>query len=410
MTPPADRPGRTRPGATRSAEPRRSRPQRGDDLPPDPRSFHVPAPGSVTGAPPAGAAARRSAPRGRAATPEPPPAPPGEVVPPEPLPQPSGRPPRRRRRWKRIVLASVGGLLLLGVLFFAYAWWQFGKIERVDVGDDLSPTGGGGTNYLIVGSDSREGVDPDNPNAGVIFGEGHTGDSAEPQRTDTIVVLRVAGGSAQMMALPRDLYIPIADTGQTQRINTAIQGGPARLIRTVQQSLGIPIHHYVEIDFAGFLGLVDAVGGITIDFPYPAIDYRSGLYVPTAGPVHLDGDQALAYVRSRNYTELIDGQLRTDPTADLGRVQRQQTFMRALMGKLGGSRNPITLMRSLSAVSGNLRLDDRMGFWDAVSFARRLGGLDPETVVLPTQITRTPGGASVLVLTPESDAALALFR
>ena len=308
------------------------------------------------------------------------------------------------------MLLTLTALVGLVALFGFLGWRQFQAIDRVEVADVLSPTGGGFTNYVLVGSDSRAGVDPTNPNAGVIFGDGVQGGANEPQRTDTIVVLRVGGGTAQMMALPRDLYIPIADTGSTQRINTAIQGGPARLIRTIQQSLGVPVHHYVEIDFAGFIGLVDAVGGITIDFPHPATDARSGLWVENAGPNRLDGDQALAYVRSRHYEEWIDGRWVSDPTSDLGRVQRQQTFIRTLMGELGDSRNPVTLLRSGSAMSGNLRMDDRMGFLDALRFARRMSALDPETVVLPTVPHRTSGGAAVLLLGPGAEESLARFR
>ena len=93
-----------------------------------------------------------------------------------------------------------------------------------------------------------------------------------------------------MLSIPRDLIVQIADTNQKERINSAynvdLGGGPARLIKTVQKSLGIPIHRYMEVDFVTFAGLVDAVGGITIDFPYPAFDNNTGLDIKTgrAGP------------------------------------------------------------------------------------------------------------------------------
>ena len=146
-----------------------------------------------------------------------------------------------------------------------------------------------------------------------------------------------------MLPLPRDLFIPIVGGKGRDRINTAIQqGGPVSLIQTVQQSLGIPVHHYIEMDFVGFLELVDAVGGVVIDFDAPAIDLNSGLDIKTAGPHKLDRDQALAYVRSRHYTRIIDGKKVVDPTADLGRIERQQVFFRAVMSKVGDTRNPLT--------------------------------------------------------------------
>ncbi|HSL60097.1 MAG TPA: LCP family protein [Acidimicrobiales bacterium] len=319
---------------------------------------------------------------------------------------PGGPPPRARRRrppWGRIavIAALVVAIGLVG--FLVYGLVQFQRIDRVDLDGALSG-GGGGTNYLIVGSDSREGVDPNDPNAGALLGDDSVGSG---QRSDTLLVLRIADDGARMMSIPRDLWVTRADGG-TGRINAAFRDGPPNVVRTVRSALGLPIHHYVEVDFVTFAGLVDAVGGVTIEIPHPARDDASGLNLPTAGLVELDGTQALAFVRSRRYTELIDGQWRTDPTGDLGRVQRQQQFLRAVMGEVGGARNPIELARIASAVSGGLRIDDTMGFFDALSFARRMRGLDPETVVLPT-VGANRGGASVLDLV-QPDATAALVR
>jgi LCP family protein required for cell wall assembly len=267
-------------------------------------------------------------------------------------------------------------------------------------------TGGSGTNYLIVGSDSRAGVNPNDPNAGAIIGA----DAPAGQRSDTILVLRVQGGQSRMLSIPRDLYVTIAETGATDRVNSAYNGGPGRLIKTVQDSLGIPINRYVEVDFVTFAGLVDALGGITINFPNPAVDDHSGLNVQQSGPVKLDGTQALAYVRSRYYTEIINGQPVRDGTADLGRIQRQQEFLRTVLSKAGHSHNPITLLRMGSAVSSGLRVDDKMSMVDAMKLAWRMGRLHPESVALPTTPFTTSGGAAVLKMADGADAALAQFR
>jgi LCP family protein required for cell wall assembly len=286
----------------------------------------------------------------------------------------------------------LGVLLVLTLVFLLVAWQTFRSIPRVDLGDALSARSGAGTNLLIVGSDSREGIAGDDPNAEVIGGE------LGSMRTDTIVVLHRGPTGDALLPIPRDLFLPISGTGGRERINTAIQGGPERLVRTVRESLGIPVHHYVELDFAGFMSLVDAVGGVTIDFDAPAVDDHSGLNVTVSGPVELDRDQALAYVRSRRYTRIVEGRRVEDPRADLGRIERQQTFLRAVMHQVGEVRNPITLLRIERGLAKGLRLDDQLGFGDAIGLARALRGLEPETLALPVRPITTAGGAAVLEL------------
>ena len=139
----------------------------------------------------------------------------------------------------------------------------------------------------------------------------------------------------------------------------------------------------MEVGFGSFVGLVDAVGGVTINFPHPVFDPGSGLNVTTAGDVTLDGQQALAYARARNYTEIIDGREVKEPTADLGRQQRQQNFLRTAMAEVGATRNPVALVRVADAMSSELIVDSGLGMGEAVSLVRTLGGSDPATIVLP---------------------------
>ena len=226
---------------------------------------HTPRPASTAAAGAGGAERRRGGPppaeEGGAG------APPGSaggarstVAPPPPPPK------RRRIRRRTIVILAIVVPVVLVAAGLLWAQLTFNKIEKVAVGD-LLDSGGPGTNYLIVGSDSREGVDPDDPNAGAIVGEGAPGG----QRSDTMLVLRIQGGHGTMLSVPRDLYVTMAETGQRGRINSAYNGGPRRLIQTVKDNLGIPIHRYIEVDFVTFAKLVDAVGGVTIDFPYPGV-------------------------------------------------------------------------------------------------------------------------------------------
>jgi LCP family protein required for cell wall assembly len=294
-----------------------------------------------------------------------------------------------------LVLCMIGG--------FLYARSIFNRIERVEVSESLT-SASSGTNYLIVGSDSRENVTEEG-DAGFNGSEAPGG-----QRSDTIMVLHLEGGKAQMLSIPRDLYVPIAGTGESQKINAAYNGGPTRLVDTVTESLGIPIDRYMEVDFVSFAGLVDGLGGITIDFPHPAQDTESGLFVTETGPVELDGDQALAYVRSRHYTETIDGEQVEDPTADIGRIKRQQAFLSVVIGKLSDTKNPFALARAASGMAGGLRIDDEMSMFDAMSLAWGMRGKSPEPLVLPVDNDRNSSGAVLILREGEAEPILEQVR
>lgn len=285
----------------------------------------------------------------------------------------------------------------------AFGWWQFTRIPTVDLASALGPVGAPGTNYLIVGTDTRAGIAPDDPNAGAFLDEGVTG-----SRTDTIMVLRMQGPTPRLLSVPRDLWVTNPATGEKGRINSTFAEGPANLVTAVRQ-LGIPVDHYLEIDFVSFSRLVDAVGGITVDVPAPARDGNSGLQIDTAGPVRLDGSQALAYVRSRYYEQFVDGSWVTDPTADIGRTERQRSFLTALLREVTGERNPLSLARIPGSVGAGMRIDDTLTFPDALRLGWRLRGATPEAVALPTTPRRTTGGAAVLELGPGSAEVIASF-
>lgn len=303
-----------------------------------------------------------------------------------------------------LIVLAIPLVLLLLCLFWAQR--IFNGIERVEVSPVLSS--GNGTNYLIVGSDTREGTPPD-PNAEAL------GITEPPgQRADTIMLLHFGSGGTRITSIPRDLWVTNPATGSVGKINATYNpdlcgdggcGGPSNLIQTVTNELGIPIDRYMEVDFVSFSGVVDAVGGITIDFEHPASDSMTGLNITEAGPHHLNGEQALAYVRSRHYVEVIDGQQVPDPQADLGRVERQQKFLSALFAKLGGSRNPLTLLRSFEEVGKGLRIDDAMSFGDAIRLGWRMRGFSPELSPIP--VVNDGGG---LALEPGAEEVLDQFK
>ncbi len=392
--------GSKRPGASGSGSPKKP----GHSQAGPGRQYFVPSPpvrgaqGSDSAASAAGGPAHRQGgplPSTAPASPKGPTGPPSE-----PAVQPVGpRGPKRRRRHLRRWLVLIPLLLALAIGFLVVkAYRAYSRIERLDLQDVLDPVSGDEVNYLLVGSDSRAEFDPEG-NSGVVG-----------SRSDTIIVLRTSPAGSTMMSIPRDLWVTIHDTEKMGRINGAYNHGPANLVQTVKDNLGIPVNHYLEVGFGSFAGLVDAVGGVTIDFPHPAFDKQSGLNVETSGPVLLNGQQALAYARSRHYTEVIDGRDVTDPTADLGRQQRQQTFLRTALAEVGKTRNPLTLINVADAVSGELKIDSGLGFMESISFVRKLGGSSPETVLLPVKGARKGRAAVVVLDEPGAQEALSKFR
>lgn len=314
-----------------------------------------------------------------------------------------GNRPRKRIRIRgRVVFAGIAlAVVMIPLLLFVMGWWRFSRIETVDVSGALSPRAGrSGTNYLIVGLDSRAGISVEDDNSSAFLGTQVSG-----ARTDTIMVLHLEGSSTQLASIPRDLWVTDPATGQKGRINSTFATGPSNLIRAVE-SIGIPVDDYLQIDFVSFEDLVDAVGGITIDFAHPTRDEKSGLYIDVAGPNHLNGSQALAYVRSRTFTELIDGRWRVDGTADIGRTERQRAFLSSLVGEVSSARNPLTLLSITGALDVGMTRSSTFSYFDALGLAWTLKDTSPQPVALPVTPRRTTGGADVLELKPEASQVI----
>jgi LCP family protein required for cell wall assembly len=262
-------------------------------------------------------------------------------------------------------------------------------------------------NYLLVGSDSREGVDGSSVDAGVIGGV----DDVGGRRSDTIMILRQErNGGAGLMSIPRDLWVDIAGTDRSNRINAAYNEGPERLAATVSQSLGIPIHHYVEVDFVGFKQIIDELGGIELCVGYAARDTRSGLSIQP-GCQRLDGVQALAFARSRYYEQWDGERWVLDPRADLGRIERQQFFIRsAVDGTLRKMQSsPFGSGEVIDAVVGAVRIDDRLDPIRAGEALRNAVEEGLRTFALPVE-NDTVGDAAVLRLGQGSETVLDYFR
>ncbi|MDH3680197.1 MAG: LCP family protein [Acidimicrobiia bacterium] len=338
-------------------------------------------------------------------------------------------PARVRRSWgQRLVLVLNLALIAvcLGVAgLLSYASDRASAINRVALDRSLTelgevPSGARVINILLVGSDSSAALDPDDPiqlgRQGERFG-------------DVIIVAHIdeRTGSVALLSLPRDLWVPIAGTQREDRINRAfLVGGPATLIDTIEETFDIPVHHYVNVDFAGFQGLVEAVGSVDVSFDAPARDWnvnavpkprsQTGFIVEQAGCHSLGPEQALAYVRSRYYQTMnADGRWVTDPTSDLGRIQRQQDFLQRLMQKAIdlGARNPLVLADLIDAAVENVAIDQELTpslLIDLSSTYRSFEPGDLQTYTYPAS-DGTVGANRVLI--PHHDRAegvVALFN
>jgi polyisoprenyl-teichoic acid--peptidoglycan teichoic acid transferase len=328
----------------------------------------------------------------------------------------TGRRSRRRRTWpQRLALvAGCVSVVALGASAtgLAYVYRKYERLPRVELtgvlADDEGASAGGPENYLIVGVDNASGLDSDDP---VRRGRD------DLSRSDTIMILRIDPESRQaaLLSLPRDLWVPIAGTDSNQRINTAIdRGGPRLLIRTIDEYLRIPIHHYVQVDFASFQGLVEAIDGVPVYVPHPARDRQTGLNLGE-GCVTLNPEQALAYVRSRHYEERIDGDWVTDPSSDLGRIARQQDFIRRALSRAidKGARNPRKLDRLINVGLDGITVDDALTANDIFRLGNRFRRFDPEDLVsysVPVEQDNVGEAQILRLVEDEAEQVLSIFR
>jgi LCP family protein required for cell wall assembly len=313
---------------------------------------------------------------------------------------------RSHRTWpQRLAISS--GVLLTTFCFAAaslvgYVYWATGRFARANLTLD-SAGANEPRNYLIIGSDSRDNVDPNDPSAGAFLGPG------EPagKRSDTILLVRIdpIASTVKMLSLPRDLWVPLADTGQNDRINAAYGRGRQVLVDTIRKDFGVVVNNYIEVDFHGFKDLVNAIGGVPMYFDTAMRDGNTGLDVTQPGCVTLNGDQALAFARSR-HLEFKDGRGRwqDDPTGDLGRITRQQIFVRTALHKalsVGLVTSPKTFFDLLNVATNSVTIDQTLDRGDLNQLRSRFEQLDPnqiEAYSLPVTDHTTNAGASVLLL------------
>jgi LCP family protein required for cell wall assembly len=330
-------------------------------------------------------------------------------------------------------LVVAGALIITGLLVL----WANNKVgDRLVVsidGGTTSPTTPDGApiegwnydtsslrarNFLLTGSDNGACPDKGDGTAGGIGDRESFG-----ERSDTIMVLRVDPtiNDVAVLSFPRDLWVNIAGTTRQARINSAFDSkDPNRLIRTIDDNFGVPIDHYVNVNLCAFKEIVDSVGGVKIPFSYRTKDEKVGFREVGPGCVELRGSQALAYVRSRTgyrYYDEAKQKWLSDPTGDIGRINRQQDFLRRSMQRAldRGTTNPATANALLNVALNRVITDDRLTPRDLLSLAQAMRNLDTSGVSSYTVewSMRRIGGESVLIPVTDTEsmqAILAVFR
>lgn len=326
---------------------------------------------------------------------------------------------RGRSRKRRMTALALSPVVLIGGLGVGGALWVRAKLNDVDqvpvagltpitapaAADPVesAPPDDGTTptetlpieealatqpvNVLIVGVDTRP-----------------ADDDVSGSRSDTIVVARVDPTTQQirLLSIPRDLWIDSTNS----RINALFDpADPSRLVDAISSDLGIDINHYVAVDFEAFKTLVDLAGGVAVPFDTPVRDDNTGLLIDTAGCHVLDGDQALAYVRSRHYEvwDEANGKWVQDPTSDIGRMARQQDFIaRAYAAVLADEWSAADQIRILDGVLSHLTVDNGLDVDEIRTLfatARSFGSEQMETFDFSSVVrNETIDGNSVLAL------------
>lgn len=307
----------------------------------------------------------------------------------------------RWRRWLRprrifVVLAVIVALLLVagvGTYFYLNS-----KLTRRNILVNFTgrPNPGSGTNWLIAGSDSRQGLTKRQERR-LSTGNLDTGAG----RSDTIMILHIpaGGGKPLLVSIPRDSYVNIPGVGMN-KINAAFSlGGPRLLAKTIQADTGLYINHFMDIGFGGFVRVINAVGGVRMCLDHGLHDRASGLHL-TKGCHVLGGAEALAYVRDRH--DFL--------TQDLQREQDQRIFLSALLKKVtstGVVLNPFVALPAASGVVDTLTVDDGTSLYQLYGVARAMR--NPQTTTVPianANYTTSTGESAVLW---NSSQAKALF-
>jgi len=321
----------------------------------------------------------------------------------------SGKP--RWSRGKKTVVALISIVVLLVAVVgggYGYLRYRYDQISKVHIGAEVAAANGGPFTVLVIGSDTRVG---ESAAAAQSFGSASL---VTGQRSDVVQLWRVTPSTKQIqiMSIPRDTVVSMlppdaAQFGTYNRINSSYNTGADQLVKTITANFGIPINHVVQVDFSGFQDAVNALGGIYLNFPYPAKDSYSGLDITTPGCQLLNGAQALAVARARHYEYYANGYWQYDGTSDFGRIQRQDVFLRSLITAAKSKVNPLTVNAFIGSVHEGVTIDDGFGFNQLIGLALTYHSFDPTNLQAQTLPTEAANGFGDLgdVLTAEQPEA-----
>ncbi len=359
--------------------------------------------------------------------------------------------PQPRRTWPQrltfvtVIIAAIACFATAGGL--AAGQWVLSqrKLITISPNDPAAAAGGGAGGVIVPGASTTLPGSPNDPSAptttiflaepdaanflvvgadtGGCSDQVNTADRSDlGERSDTIMLWRANPETNQLAVLsfPRDLYVDIR--GRKDRINASYKrDDPSKMIEVLSTNFGVPVDHYVQVDFCAFRQLVDAVDGVEVPFEYPARDASSGLVVTNTGCVNLDGDQALSYVRSRKY-QYEDppgsGTWKRDNTSDFGRIARQQDFLRRVVSKVinDGLYSPDVASALITTNREYLVTDTGLTVRRLLEFANTLRSLDPADITtyrIESSTLITSGGADVQVPRVQGEnmqAILSVFR
>ena len=311
-----------------------------------------------------------------------------------------------------MLFGSILGLFVLIVGgFFGYAYWRYGQFPKINIpGLDPRPANGA-FDILIVGSDSRAFAGNSGANA-QAYG---SGSAIGGQRSDVTIIARVdpATQTVHLLSIPRDTYVKIPGhityISGYNRINTAFNNGPQLLVQTIQQNFHIPISDYVDINIEGLINMVNAIGGVYLDFRYPVYDTYSHLGISRTGCHLVFGSQAVALVRSRHLYYKMHHTWYYDGLSDWSRIQRQDAFFRALLPRLKGIiTSPTGMNAFLGAAEKNITIDRYLSVGEIISLAKIFRHVSSSALVaqtLPTAAT-VINGEDVVIPAPAQDAAV----
>jgi LCP family protein required for cell wall assembly len=275
-------------------------------------------------------------------------------------------------------------IVLFVVGIAGYAWYLNSEINRVDV---KGLVGGGvgaeaaSENILLIGSTSRCALKVQNPAYGLC-----SQNAAVNSDVVMIVHLGTGANKVTLLSIPRDTFVPNARAEGANKIDAGLAEGPSQLVASIEENFGIPIQHFVELNFDTFANIVNALGGVRMYFPMPVYDHYSGLDVTTPGCHTLNGVQALQVVRAQHLQYQGPGVTSTDPAtwpqemeSDLARIRRDHEFLRVIVSAMAhkGLGNPATDLQLVSSVAPQLEVDSGFSMTDIADLLVTLHGVNP---------------------------------